>query len=487
MISDTHMGLGRVSEQKWEMTEDFRWPEALQEFLGYASRTYGDSIDLLVLGDFLELWQAPAGLECTSPAAELGCSPTELALIAARVVKAHASELQALQVFSKRGENRLILLPGNHDSGLLLPEVWELLKQPLDVASGRVTLATDGTWQSADKRVFAEHGHQIGRDANKYANWPAITAKRDAGTFVVRPWGERFVQKIFNEVEREYAVIDNLSPESLGIRYRIAEKGRLTAAGDAARFLMFNLFETSVKQKAQVLGDEYAAGGASGQPRPAGQRWDIAYARSLGERLPIAALDPGDPFRQFLDGGSEEAAAIRAELAEQIKRREGEDALSDAEIVQLCDHAAIRGSLQCERPQAGAMFERLLYSKEAVLRKHLVSRKLAEKDVAFYVYGHTHQLETPWDINVGGNRLIQVANTGAFQRLMDEKQFKARLAARQLAPEQALRSLTHDDMPACYTYVVVTRKDKPRMQTLRWHQPDNAAGQSVGVGDKRCE
>ena len=486
MISDTHMGLGRDSEKKWEPTEDFRWPGALQGFLAYASKTYGDSIDLLVLGDFLELWQPPPDIECGSPSADLGCSPDKLAKIAARVVSAHSTELQTLKQFSQRGDNRLILLPGNHDSGLLLPEVWDLLQQPLDVASGRVKREPDGTWQSADKLVFAEHGHQIGRDANKYANWPTITTQHNAATFVVRPWGERFVQKIFNEVEREYPMIDNLSPESLGVRYRIADKGLLSAASDGARFLLFNIFETSLKQKSRALGDQCAASGQPCPARPEGKRWDVTYARSLGDRLAVAALDPSDPFRQFLDSGSEDAKAIRDELAQQIKAT-GDDALSEEEIVQLCDQAAIRSALRCEPREAGAFAQSILYSKEAVLRKHLVARKLASKSVAFYVYGHTHQLETPWDIKVGGSRYIQVANTGAFQRLIDEEQFKARLAARNIQPAQALKSLTHDDMPACYTYVVVTHKDDPQMKTLRWYQPEGAAGVSVEVGDQRCE
>ena len=103
------------------------------------------------------------------------------------------------------------------------------------------------------------------------------------------------------------------------------------------------------------------------------------------------------------------------------------------------------------------------------------------------MYGHTHQLETPWSIEVNDNRFISVANAGAFQRLIDEPGFKARMTARNIPPNEALRTLTHDDMPACYTYVVVTRTGTPQMQTLRWYQPVDFQGISIEVGDARCK
>ena len=485
MISDTHMGLGKVG-QRWEPTEDFRWSEALQGFLQHASASYGDRIDLVILGDFLELWQVPADMRCAAPAGDLGCTPAEMVKIATRVIDAHALDLQSLREFSERGDNRLFVLPGNHDASMLLPEVWKLLEKPLNTTSGRVTLEKTGVWQSADKLVYAEHGHQIGSDANRYAKWPQITAIRSSETFVVRPWGEQFVQAIFNSVERDYPIIDNLSPESAGIRYRIADKGYPAAAKDVARFFMFNLFETSLKQKAQILGDECEGGDEPCEPAATAERWDLDYARKLGSALPIAALAKDDPFRQLLEEKTDYGKQLRAELQRRVDASDPKDSLSREEILQLCDQAAIRGELTCQPPHLGATISSLLYSKESVLRKHLVDRQLAGKGVAFYVYGHTHQLETPWPIRIDGSSSIEVANTGAFQRLVDEAGFKRRLAKRRISPEQALRMLTHQDLPACYTYVVVTRKATVDMQTYRWYQEDGAKGLRVDVGDSRC-
>jgi len=485
MISDTHMGLGKVGQQ-WEATEDFRWPEALENFLQHASLAYGDRIDLVILGDFLELWQVPVDMRCAAPTGDLGCTPAEMVKIATRVVNAHARELQSLRDFSQRGDNHMVVLPGNHDAALLLPEVWKLLEKPLDLTRGRVTLEKTGTWQSADKFVYAEHGHQIGSDANKYAKWPQITAMHASGTFVVRPWGEQFVQGIFNDVERDYPIIDNLSPESAGVRYRIADKGYPAAAKDVARFFMFNLFETSLKQKAQVLGDECEGSDEPCEPGANAERWDLEYARKLGAALPIAGLDKDDPFRQLLEEQTEYGKQVRTELQRRVETS-GTDSLSREEILQLCDQAAIRGELSCQPKHLGATVASLLYSKESVLRRHLIDRQLLDKGVAFYIYGHTHQLETPWTVKLDGSSSIKVANTGAFQRLVDEVGFKRLLADRHISPERALRTLEHKDLPACYSFVVVTRKLTVDMETYRWYQPDTGQGLRVEVGDSRCE
>src|SRR5262249_50689760 len=58
-ISDLHFGLGRRSDGSWSPKEDFRWPGALKGFLDEMGRRGNDRVDLVIVGDFLELWQPP--------------------------------------------------------------------------------------------------------------------------------------------------------------------------------------------------------------------------------------------------------------------------------------------------------------------------------------------------------------------------------------------------------------------------------------------
>jgi hypothetical protein len=67
---------------------------------------------------------------------------------------------------------------------------------------------SSGIWTSNDGRIIAEHGHQIGSDVNRYESWPEIVQRVDGIDYVIRPWGERFVQQLFNAEEARYPITD---------------------------------------------------------------------------------------------------------------------------------------------------------------------------------------------------------------------------------------------------------------------------------------
>ncbi len=277
-ISDLHFGLGRGSDGRWSPKEDFRWSGALKGFLDEMGRRGEDRVDLVLVGDFLELWQPPEQPAGQPPICnisgvdDLGCTVPEIVKIAGAVIDAHKHDLALLRDFAKRGDNRLHVIPGNHDAALLLPEVWSLLAAPLDEPAGRVTLVRSGFWMSPDGRIVAEHGHQVGNDVNRYDRWPVIMRDRNGKTYLERTWGERFVQQVFNSQEEDYEIIDNIAPETVGVKYRIADRGYVRTAADVARFIAFNLFETTLAQKGAVLGSP-----AVDPDDP--NRWDLKLAR----------------------------------------------------------------------------------------------------------------------------------------------------------------------------------------------------------------
>jgi hypothetical protein len=63
-ISDLHFGVGRGKNGSWNPTEDFRWPRALRGFLNRIALDGHDSVDLVVVGDFREMWQRPPEIPC---------------------------------------------------------------------------------------------------------------------------------------------------------------------------------------------------------------------------------------------------------------------------------------------------------------------------------------------------------------------------------------------------------------------------------------
>lgn len=132
LISDTHMGIGKAEDGKWHPMEDFRWPVALRHFLDHASEASGDRTDLVIAGDFLELWQLPPEITCKGVSADYGCTVEEMVALVKIVPKQHPAEFADLARFAARGENHLHVIPGNHDATLVEPRVWEPVKKPLE-------------------------------------------------------------------------------------------------------------------------------------------------------------------------------------------------------------------------------------------------------------------------------------------------------------------------------------------------------------------
>jgi UDP-2,3-diacylglucosamine pyrophosphatase LpxH len=476
-ISDFHAGLGKQPDGRWQPTEDFRWPRALAGFLAELSRWGGDTVDLVIVGDFLELWQPPAHIKCEGRSAELGCTLDEMEEITRLVVAAHPTLFVALRDFSRRGDNRVHLIPGNHESTLLYEKVWGPVAAALGADSGRINLVRSGIWSSNDGRIVAEHGHQIGADVNRYATWPDIVQRVDGIDYVARPWGERFVQRLFNAEEVHYPIIDNLSPEAAGARYRMADRGLWGSAGDVARFLSFNLFETSLSQTLALLG-----------PTERGRvQWSVRAGRRLGANLFMDALAPSDPFAIELRADTPEALAVRSELAAMAADA---DRLGDDEVRMLCDQIAIRKKTAvCIEGTLGATAQSTLYSKEQVMQRHFRERLAQFPRMRTFIYGHTHQYEKRWPVRVRDSTLVSVMNTGAFQRLVGDAGFLKRLRGR--SPQEGLRTMSPEDLAPCYTAVLVEPADAGRIATPRliaWHMDeDDGPGTVIDPADARCQ
>jgi UDP-2,3-diacylglucosamine pyrophosphatase LpxH len=154
-ISDLHLGVGRQRGGSWNPTEDFRWPKALEGFLNKLSEDGEERVDLVIVGDFLEMWQPPPEIPCRGAGPELGCTLDEMAALSRIIASAHGDALTSLRAFAERGENRLHIMPGNHDSTIRYQAVWQPIGDALHADSGRIDLVTSGIWSSQDGRIVA--------------------------------------------------------------------------------------------------------------------------------------------------------------------------------------------------------------------------------------------------------------------------------------------------------------------------------------------
>ena len=451
----------------------------MRGFLAYISEEGKGRVDLVVVGDFLELWQTPEQIECKGPNSDYGCSLDELEEMVGLVLAAHRKDFGLLAKFAATNENCVHIVPGNHDAALLIDRIWAPVKKALQADGGCVSRPESGRWTSEDGRVVAEHGHQIGWDPNRYGKWPTVTAEIEDRTFLRRPWGEQFVQRLFNETETEYPLVDNLSPSSAGAKYRMRDRTAGQNAKDIARFLKFNLMETSLRQKLRILGE---------RDPTAPPEWDIESARLLGADLFLLAMAEDDPMviaaREAVseDGLREALAALAADP----------ELLPDDEVLALCDQIEVRGGdVGCETTTPGtlgAAISRLVSSRKRTVGPYVKKIWKEAPRVRVFVYGHTHAFEKEWVKKMNGRKRVAILNDGAFQRVIDDSRFRALAKSKGLENGEALRQLSLDDLPPCYTFVRVTKSPLRGIERelLAWYQEEGSDGMPVDVCDKRC-
>lgn len=256
VISDLHFGLGRSATDggSWDAYEDFRWSREWAEFLQQLdaeTQAQAGAVDLVINGDAFELWQSRTG-DCRAEDKDQGCSAEEALDRAHRILAAHAGDLQRLGQFAMSGQNRVVFVPGNHDAALLFPSVAGAVLQATLASPERISVSPTGYWISRDRRIYADHGHQIGLDPNSYHNWPTPFRQRDDRWYITRPWGEQFMQAFYNSYEDRYPIIDNIAAERDAVRFAIVREGPLGLLQAVGKFVGFTLLKTSWTQRVDL-------------------------------------------------------------------------------------------------------------------------------------------------------------------------------------------------------------------------------------------
>jgi metallophosphoesterase superfamily enzyme len=486
VISDLHMGVGKAKGGDWHRLEDFRWPLAFEGFLQEISKANPDGADLVIAGDFLELWQHPT-VACTKlQDTECGCSIGEMKKIVGDVIAGHEPEFKAISRFLARGLNRVFVIPGNHDAALMEDEIWALVAMALPEGREGFQRVKSGTWFSADGKVAVEHGHQHTFDANWLPDWPESVTKNCAdGKRFFRPWGENFVQTIYNEKEEEIPLIDNLIPESVGISiYSQYSELKGKKIEDIARFAIFNLLQTSPYQKIAALDAKKEQGALSNN--------SVKFCRCcMGEDLILES--PEGQRNKLLYGisGTELEINFRRELRQQIM------SLDDDEIRDLCERVAVSTNyvlkanpdllhepdelkpsacrtVLCEGTLSTATKKILDPHGVHALKKRVSMLAKEKPSLLIYAFGHTHEAKLNEPVPVKDGTRISAFNTGAFQRLAD-KDFLAAIKKTGERDIDLIERISLDDLKACYTTLVIVydEKGKPQPSLKQWIQKED--------------
>jgi hypothetical protein len=480
VLSDMHMGPGRDSAGRWYPSEDFRWPDELEAFLNAVTREgAAGGVDLILNGDTFELLQSPSA-DCPGSGGDLGCTEAQAVARFDRVLKAHRAEMSSIGRFARAGSNRVVVLAGDHDAALLLTAARRRLESAV-AAPGRVDVPVTGDWLSVDGRIHAEHGHQIPSDPYRLERWPsplavaALNGDRSGASRLHRSIGEQTVQLLFDRLEARFPIVDNVAFLGTGLKYVLAVDNEPETRPLVPGLLRYFLTLMPWQQFRMDLD-----GGETEPPL-----WDLARVRSDGAAVLVAAIPDDDPFKKAASSALA-AGSLTSEL----------DRLSDEQVVAICDYRAavrrarrrmeavltqISGSgpavQECPRtPQTrGSTFDYFWRSRDRRFGAHLtaVERRLQRPlgSIAVSVHGHTHLPDRSQarfnDINGGYDVVPEgfspvrgafspvVIDGGAWQRTITPVQLDRLAAARGIANAALLESLQPEDLPACYSFVLI--------------------------------
>lgn len=493
-LSDLHLGVGYVQPGKFANQEDFRWHDDLVALLEHIGGGDASATDLVLLGDTFELWQSPFQ-KCQGEGVEFGCVTldcrpekngrdhgcTEAEALARikHVLDQHADTIRALREFAFRGENRLTLVPGNHDAALLLPDVKaEVLRRFGDADQKRIKIAAAGYWVSDDKRIFGDHGHMPDK-VNRFEHWPEPWAITPAGRVMLQPWGERMVQEFYNQYEELLPAIDNMTDEAAGMRLAIKALGPQQMGNALKRFLAFLAFDTTLRQKLSSLGRGAADNGdlmlGSTPPRDV---WDISGIRAGNTKEFFVQSMPLDELRL---------------VAQQTESDLSWDGVSDEDIAELCEQRAVLIAYYAAHPaqrvpaeakiepcpvkpdaerSLGRVADQVLNRDAANRRKHLrAASGEVSKRFEVYVYGHTHSAASPFKQKIQNLWQASVVNTGAFQRLASSDEIQRMAAGSGETATQVFAKLLPEQMKPCYSFVRIrpyVPDGKPKVELMWW-------------------
>ncbi|MEI7645983.1 MAG: hypothetical protein WCJ55_17070 [Chloroflexales bacterium] len=403
VVSDLHLGPGTLPDGSLDPLEDFTADADFARFLAQVG-SGDDPVELVIAGDLLEVPQTLPAVGLAAPADHLGSTEQE-SLQRVRVImgqspqisSGHPEVFAALRRFMMGG-NSVTIIAGNHDIDLLWGEVWaavfDAIYPPGAAGDLRLYEFCYHVGEGPQGRVYIEHGQEHDK-ANRFGDRMCMPFALDERGVrrLKRCWGTLFVEKVYNELERDHWFIDNVKPISKIVSLGLRNDFRFTATalGMIATFLLTSGPPPIFGGGADVLG------AAAGVTPPT--------AEGVASALADVAL----------------RAQIEAQLSDPAFRTEFEQAIQHVGPVAL-DGAAALFSLDAAS-SAGVVLGGFAADAEDAYRQ--AARAVLECDltVGTVIMGHTHD---PIDgyacpIDLPDGRTGYYFNSGTWTRHLKEQ------------------------------------------------------------------
>lgn len=422
VISDLHIGAGTLDDCD---------PELQGCLVGFLQdlASHDSPVELVINGDFLDFAQAepwrsdPKGGLLLESQTETGIplcftewqSVQKLEAIAA----AHAPIFTALnRLLASNADNRLVVIPGNHDADFFWPKVQDLFSEkvcgPATHLAKRIEFHLARVYRPARARdVWIEHGNhydplnsflvkEVDPDLGSYRDpklfWdaenPPIFRDRNNEERLYECIGTRFLIKYLNGLDAAYPFVDNVKPFSRFVRIFGASAlapghGPLKAAMAVWGMLRY-LGASALTNPGDMLSHREATdAGASALLRDLIGGMTVKERREFDRRLEERGFVINAPLQDYV-GTPRNAVALMSLLSE------------DTDLV---DGLGVRRrSLLGAGGTGGTLSMAAGFNVDETLELKKAARKTLDgnEGVGAVVMGHTHQVvNDPRYVNTG--------------------------------------------------------------------------------------
>ena len=270
VISDLHISEGMLDDFGHELEGH------LIAFLDWLAN-HPEPAELVINGDFLDFvqaspWSGSSLEDTTMEGIPLCFSELQSVEKLDAIQRAHPQTFAAMRAFlSARADNRLVILPGNHDPDFFWPEVCTHFAAAIcrEPNSCQLHICADRGYRPAGcPWLWIEHGHQfdplnsffVGGEERWSAERPPIFPASDGTHRLYECTGTRFMIRYLNGLDARYPYVDNVKPFSRFIRIFGASAlvpgwGPLDASVAVTKMLAY-VSKTAVVQPSDLLGVE---------------------------------------------------------------------------------------------------------------------------------------------------------------------------------------------------------------------------------------
>lgn len=210
VISDLHLGAGKMIKGRRNFLEDFFFDRELIEFLNYYNNgIYKDQeVELVINGDFLDLLAVPFINYFDDEFWSEKAAVEKMRMI----VRAHKGVMDALVDFISNEKRKIVYIIGNHDGELVFDSVKEVFFDIFpEEHKSKIILKNEIVEYSPIKNVFIKHGHQY-EIAHQFDQNASVVLSKDNEKYFLPPWGSYYVTRVVNKFKEERSYINSVKP-----------------------------------------------------------------------------------------------------------------------------------------------------------------------------------------------------------------------------------------------------------------------------------